>query len=75
MNNLCRNTNYKLRALRRKGKYLTVEKAKLLTNGFIDSQFNYARLIGMSCQKTLYFKIEKRHHKTLGIIRQSIVIC
>ena len=69
--NLCWNANYKLHALRRMRKKLAVEKAKLLGNAFIDSQFNSAPLIWMFCQKTLYLKIEKIHHKTLRIIHQS----
>ena len=52
--NLCWNANYKLHALRRMRKKLAVEKAKLLGNAFIDSQFNFAPLIWMFCQKTLY---------------------
>ena len=43
--NLCRNANYKLHALRRMRKYLGVEKVKLLSNNLIDSQFNSAPLI------------------------------
>ena len=45
---LCRRASYKLRTLRRIRKYFTVEKAKLLANTFINSQFNYAPLIWMS---------------------------
>ena len=52
-------------------KYLTVEKAQLLANAFTDSQFNYATLIWMFCQKTLYLKIETVHHNTLIIIDRS----
>ena len=40
--NLCRTANYKLHALRRIRKDLSLEKAKLLCNAFINSQFNYA---------------------------------
>ena len=43
--NLCRTAQYKLHALRRIRKYLTLDKAKLLGNAFIGSQFNYAQLI------------------------------
>ena len=50
-----------------------VEKAKLLGNSFIDSQFNSAPLIWMFCQKNLYLKIEKIRCKTLRIIHQSNV--
>ena len=43
--NLCRKVQYKLHALRRIKKFLTIEKAKILGNAFIDSQFNYAPLL------------------------------
>ena len=43
--NLCRTAQYKFHALRRIRKYLTLDKAKLLGNVFIDSQFNYAPLL------------------------------
>ena len=36
---LCRRASYRLHTLRRLRKYLTVEKAKLLVNTFINSQF------------------------------------
>ena len=41
---LCRKAAYKLYALSRIRKYLTVEKAKLLAEAFINSQFTYAPL-------------------------------
>ena len=41
---LCHNSQYKLHALRRIRKYLSLEKVKMLGNGFNDSQFNYAPL-------------------------------
>ena len=62
--NLCRKAQYKLYALRRIRKFLTVEKAKILGNAIIDCQFNYTPLVWMFCRKTLYSKIEKIHHKT-----------
>ena len=68
---LCRNAQYKLHALRRIRKYLSLEKAKMLGNAFIDSQFNYAPLIWMFCRKGLYLKMQKIHHKTLKVIYQS----
>ena len=61
-------TQYKLYALRRIRKFLIIEKAKILGNAFIDSQFNYAPLIWMFCRKTLYSKIEKIHHRTLKVV-------
>ena len=50
MDNLCRTVNYKLHALRKIRKYLSLEKAKLLCNAFINSQFNYAPLVWMFCR-------------------------
>ena len=68
---LCRNAQYKLHALRRIRKYLSLQKAKLLGNAFIDSPFNYASLIWMFCRKGLYLKMQKVHHKRLKVIYQS----
>ena len=68
---VCRKAQYNLHALRRIRKFLTIEKAKMLGNAFIDSQFNYAPLLWMFCRKTLYSKIEKIHHKTLKVIYES----
>ena len=51
IDNLCRTANYKLYALRRIRKYLSLEKAKLLCNSFINSQFNYAPLVWLFCRK------------------------
>ena len=66
---------YKLHALRRIRKYLTVEKAKLLAkllaNAFINSQFTYAPLIWMFAGKHLLLKFVKytfEHFKLLIII-------
>ena len=47
IDNLCRTANFKLHALRRTRKYLSLEKAKLLCNSFINSQLNYAPLVWM----------------------------
>ena len=44
---LCQKTSHKLHALRRIIGYLTLEKARILANAFIDSQFSYAPLIWM----------------------------
>ena len=45
INELCRKASYKLHALQRIRRDLSVDKARLLANAFIDSQFNYAPLI------------------------------
>ena len=50
---LCSIANYKVPALRRIRKYLTLEKAKLLSNAFENSKFHYAFLIWI-------LKIEKK---------------
>ena len=55
-------------ALRRIRKYLTVEKAKLLANAFINSQFSYAPLIWMFVNKSSIDKILKIHKRTLQIV-------
>ena len=68
---LCQTVSYKLHALRRKRKYLTLEKARVLRNAFVDSQFNYAPLIWRLCEKTIFFKMQKIHHKTLRVAYQS----
>ena len=62
---------YKLHALRRIRKYLSLEKAKMLGNAFIDSQLNYAPLTWVFCGKRLYLKMRKIYHKTLNVIYQS----
>ena len=69
--NLCRAAQYKFYSLTCIRKYLTLDKTTLLGNTFINSQFNYARLIWMFCRKNLYHKIEKVHHRTLKVIYQS----
>ena len=69
--NLCRKEQYKLHALRRIKKSLTIEKANILGNAFIDSQFNYTPLLWMFCKETLCSKIWKINHKTLNVIYQS----
>ena len=61
---LCRKAAYKLHALRRIRKYLTVEKAKLLANVFINSQFTYVPLIWMFAGKLSIAKICKIHFRT-----------
>ena len=62
---LCCNAQYKLHTLGRIRKYLSLEKAKMFGNAFIDCQFNYAPLIWMFFKKELRLKVQKIHHKTL----------
>ena len=75
IDNLCRTANYKLHALRRIRKYLSLEKVKLLCNAFINSQFNYAPFAWMFCRKKQYLKIQKIHHKALKVVYNSNKHC
>ena len=68
IDNLIRKAQYKPHALRRIRRFLTIEKAKILFNAFIDSQFNYAPLIWMFCRETFYSEIEKMYHRTLKMV-------
>ena len=65
---LCRNGSYKLHALRRIRKELTPDKARLLYNAFINSQFSYTSIIWMFCRKTDYLKMEKIQYKAVKIV-------
>ena len=65
---LCRRASYKLHSLGGIKKYLTVEKAKLLANAFINSQFNYAPLIWMFANKCSLDYILKIHKRALQIV-------
>ena len=62
---LCKKASYSLHALRSLRPYLTVNKARILSNSFIDNQFNYAPLIWMFAGKTTINKICKIHYRTL----------
>ena len=68
INILCRRASFKLHALRRKRKYLTIDKVKLLCNAFLNSRFNYASIIRMFLRKQDYLKIEKIQYKDLKIV-------
>ena len=71
INNLRRNANYKLYALRRIRKYLTKDQAKLIYNTFINSQFKYTSIIWMFSRKNQYLKNKKIHHKALKVVINS----
>ena len=68
---ICRTANYKPHALRRIRKYLSLEKAKLLCNAFINSQFNYGPLAWIFCRNKQYIKIQKIHQKALTVVYNS----
>ena len=63
-----RKASYKLHALQRIRRYLSVDKARMLANAFIDSQFNYAPLVWMFAGKTLLNRICKIHYGTLRVV-------
>ena len=68
---LCRKAAYKLHALRSIIKYLTIKKAKVLANAFINSQFTYVPLIWVNAGKSSTAKICKnafKHFKLFIII-------
>ena len=66
--NLSKKASFKLHALRRICKFSMVEKARILANAFINSQFNYAPLIWMFASKTAISKILKIHYRTLQVV-------
>ena len=68
IDNLVRKAQCKRHALRRIRTFLTIEKAKIVGNIFIKSQFNYAPPIWLFCRKKLYSEIEKIHHRALKVV-------
>ena len=68
INELYRKASYKLHALQRIRRYLSVDKARMLANAFIDSQFNYAPFVWMFAGKTLLNRICKIHYRTLQVV-------
>ena len=68
---LYRNASYKLHALRIIRKYLTPDKAKVLYNAFINSQFSYASIIWMFCRKMDYLKMKTIQYQDLKIVFNS----
>ena len=64
INELCRKASYELHALQRMRRYLSVDRARLVANLFIGSQFSYAPLIWMFVGKTVINKICKIHTTT-----------
>ena len=49
--NLCKKASYKLWALQRIRKFLTVKHAKTLASSFVSSQFNYCAIVWMFCSR------------------------
>ena len=61
---LCKETSYKLHVLRRLRPYLASDKARPLANSFIGSQLKYAPLIWMFAGKRAINKIYKIYYRT-----------
>ena len=51
--------------------FLTVKKAKMFANAFINSQFNYPPLIWMFAGKNSINRICKIHHRALQVIHND----
>ena len=65
---LCKTATFKLHALRRIRKCLTLEQEKLLANSFVNTQFGYAPQIWMFTSKNSILKVNKINRKTLGVV-------
>ena len=65
LNNIVKRAYYKLYALRRIRKFLTLEKAKILACSMIETQFAYCPLIWMFCSKIDMQRVEKVQNKSL----------
>ena len=68
----CRRALYKLHTLHRIRKYLSVEKAQLLSNAFINSQFNHVLLVWMFTNKSSIDKILIIHKIALNGIKVQV---
>ena len=64
----CKTARFKLHALRRIRKFVTIEQAKLLAYSFVNTQFAYAPLIWMFTSKNSMLKINKIHQRTLRVV-------
>ena len=74
---LCRKAAYKLHALSRIRKYLTVEKAQLLAEVFINTQFTYAPLTRIiACKSSLlkFVKYTFEHFKLFIIVTMNHIM-
>ena len=65
---LCKTARFKLHALRRIRKFLTLEQVKLLAHLFVNTQFGYAPLIWIFTSKNSMLKVNKIHRRTLRVV-------
>ena len=68
---LCKQSNQKLRALRRLRNFLSDDQTKILVNSYILSPFNYCPLVWMFCGKGGSNLIEKCNYRALRAIKNS----
>ena len=66
--NLCKKASYKLWALQRIRKFLTVMQAKALASSFVNSQFNYCAIVWMFCSTKSKLRLENIHKRTLSVV-------
>ena len=71
VNEFCKKSNQKLRALRRVRNFLSDDQTKLLVNSYILSPFNYCPLVWMFCGKGGSNLIDKCHYRALRAIKNS----
>ena len=69
--NICRKAKYKLHALQSIKQYLSTDKAKILCNAFINSQFYYAPLIWMFAGKLLISRAQKIHFRSAQVVHNT----
>jgi len=65
---LCVKANHKLTALNRIGRFLSVEKKRILYKAFVESQFKYCPLVWMFCSRKSNNKINKIHERALRLV-------
>ena len=65
---LCKTARFKLHALRRIRKFLSLEQVKLLAHLFVNTQFGYAPLIWIFTSKNSMLKVNKIHRRTLRVV-------
>ena len=68
IDNIVKTAYYKLYALRRLRKFLTLEKSKILACSMIESQFAYCPLIRMFSSKTDMQRVDKVQYKSLLVV-------
>ena len=74
INNIVKNAYYKLYALRRLRKILTLEKAKIVACSMIESQFAYSPLIWMFCSKTDMQRVQKVQYRSLQVVNNNYMM-